>query len=561
MSVDSSHFGQLADILNRGIGTSDGNVGDTATLEVECVDCRTWGTALVTTTGCTKDDSIIGDIISFFQNPVDTIISAFDMDVMISFENVGGHFDFDISASDTVSYSFPIFSSNTAVGVAVSEEVTFGFVLFIDLVFSLTAEIDLEAGFEFSFPDGAYITVDPLGGDIVDHGFNGGSVDHLPIICTSGSATFKAALRVRVQAGTTVELFGTGFDFELGVFADLIEYEATLATTPECELSITESIDCNIGAFAHAVLEIDYSTMGVSPAVVTTVLDVPLPSLCISRAADTGLSAMPTATTIIAATSSWAALPSATAVPSYTAGSSTSSAPGGIFLQGSSSTTPTASGASTLPTLNANGTITGAPSMTTSTVISTDLITITSCASTVLHCPASLASEIIITSTTVLYTTVCPVGQIQPSFTPTSAPTTASPVVITSSAIVSPIPLTPCATPVVSTVYTPTFQVPTYTMPTATSFSAPYPNWNATGYSTIPAGPTGSPVAVGASTITLAPTPSSAPSKPVSPPVNSTITASPKSSTPVTFTGAAIRSSGSTAALIAVIGAGLFVLL
>jgi hypothetical protein len=43
-------------------------------------------------------------------------------------------------------------------------------VLAIDLVFSLTAEIDLEAGFEFSFPEGAYITVDPLGGDIVDHG-------------------------------------------------------------------------------------------------------------------------------------------------------------------------------------------------------------------------------------------------------------------------------------------------------------------------------------------------------------------------------------------------------
>lgn len=318
------------------------------------------------------------------------------MDVMISFENVGGHFDFDISASDSASYSFPIFSSNTAVGVAVSEEVTFGFVLFIDLVFSLSAEIDLEAGFEFSFPEGAYITVDPLGGDIVDHGFSGGSVDNLPIICTSGSATFTAALRVRVQAGTTVELFGTGFDFELGVYADLIEYEATLATTPECELSITESIDCNIGAFAHAVLEINYSAMGVSPAVVTTVLDVPLPSLCITRAAGTGLSALPTAT-VIPVTSPGATLPSATFAPSYTAAASTSSSLGGVFLQGSSSTTPTASGAAsgTTPGPHTNGILT------TSTVISTDLITITSCSSTVLHCPASLASEIIITSTTV----------------------------------------------------------------------------------------------------------------------------------------------------------------
>ncbi len=59
--------------------------------------------------------------------------------------------------------------------------------------------------------------------------------------------------------------------------SSLIEYEATLSGTPECELSVIESVDVNIGAFAHCVGEINYSTMGVSPAVVTTVLDVPLP--------------------------------------------------------------------------------------------------------------------------------------------------------------------------------------------------------------------------------------------------------------------------------------------
>jgi len=92
------------------------------------------------------------------------------MDVKISFEDVGGHFEFNISASDTVSYSFPIYASDTLSGLAVSEDVTVGLVFFIDLVFSLTAEIDVEAGFEFSFPEGAYVTVDPLEGKIVDHG-------------------------------------------------------------------------------------------------------------------------------------------------------------------------------------------------------------------------------------------------------------------------------------------------------------------------------------------------------------------------------------------------------
>lgn len=137
---------------------------------MECLDCQTWGTAVVSTAGVTKDESIIGDIISFFEHPLDVIADAFHLDVRIDFEKVGGHFEFDIFAADTVSYSYPIFESESPVGIACSEDVSLGLVLFIDLVFSLTAEIDLEAGFDFSFPDGAYITVDPLNGEIVDQG-------------------------------------------------------------------------------------------------------------------------------------------------------------------------------------------------------------------------------------------------------------------------------------------------------------------------------------------------------------------------------------------------------
>jgi hypothetical protein len=156
--------------LHSGFGTTSGRVGDAFHLEVECLDCRTWGSAVISTAGVKKHDDIIGDIISFFEHPVDTIVEAFDLDVKIDFKNVGGHFDFELFASDTVSYSFPIFETETPVGGAISNEVSVGLVLAIDVVFSLTAAIDLEAGFEFSFPEGAYITVDPLSGHIVDHG-------------------------------------------------------------------------------------------------------------------------------------------------------------------------------------------------------------------------------------------------------------------------------------------------------------------------------------------------------------------------------------------------------
>jgi len=151
------------------LGASSDNVGESASLKIECVDCRTWGTAIVTTTGVSKDVSLISDIIEFFENPVDAIVSAFDLDVKISFEGVGGYFSFDIMASDQATYSIPIYQSASPVGVAVSEDVTLALVIIVDLVFSLSAEIDLSAGFDFSFPEGAYITVDPLSGDIVDH--------------------------------------------------------------------------------------------------------------------------------------------------------------------------------------------------------------------------------------------------------------------------------------------------------------------------------------------------------------------------------------------------------
>lgn len=407
----------------------------------------------------------------------------------------------------------------------------------------------------------------------------GGEVNHLPIIVTSGSATFKAALRVRVQAGTTVELFGTGFDFELGVYADLIEYVATIGTSPACELYITESIDLNIGAYAHAVVEIDYHTFGASPAIVTTLLEYPLPSLCITRPVDTGLPSLPT-TSVSVITSAGAAVSTSEAISTQSAAasisspafpSSTSSSPGGVFQQTTiSAPSTTGHPVSGSPSGYANSTITSPLSLTTSTVISTDFITVTSCSSAVLHCPGSLASEIIITSTKVLYTTVCPVGEIQP----TTLPVTFKPSISTSSAqgvvsskstvLISPLPLTPCATPVTETLYTPTFVNPTYSIPTATVFTVPYPNWNVT-----TAGAASAPTVVvgGANTITAAPThvPTYSPSGVIPSPSNSTIIGSvspPKPTSPVPFTGAASRmKDNSVSGLVLLIGAGMLAMI
>lgn len=70
---------------------------------------------------------------------------------------------------------------------------------------------------------------------------------------TSGSATFKADLRLRVQAGAeaSIDLFGIGAGAVVGIFANIIEFVAVIETTPTCPLETEIFWDLNVGAFAH----------------------------------------------------------------------------------------------------------------------------------------------------------------------------------------------------------------------------------------------------------------------------------------------------------------------
>ncbi|TAQ84444.1 hypothetical protein B7494_g7235 [Chlorociboria aeruginascens] len=501
-SLTTSHQDDVLFNINLGVKNGINN-----NIKVECVDCRTWGTAVVSTTGVEKDESIIGDIISFFENPLDTIVQAFDLDVKVDLQGVGGSFDFDITITESDAYSFNLFKSETPVGIALSDDVTFGVVLLVDLVFSLSAKVDLEAGFSFSFPDGAFVTIDPLKGTILNQSFAGGSFDHLPVTVNSGSATLDAALRITVQGGTTVKVFGTGFDFEVGVTADLIEYKATLTSTPQCLVFVTELVDVNIGAFARAVGEIDYKTFGVSPTVVTTIVNVPLPSLCITNSTVTSSTVPPVYTTAYSVNTTRTQstsvslseiLPTQSSTPVESPSSITSSSlaittSGGVFFQNSTSVysgtaarssylsgteVSSLAGASlgggvysnttsNIPTStngdNYGSTITSAPSLIVSTIQITNTLTITHCASTVLNCPASLASEIFITTTIDLYTTICPAGAIQP----TTFPAYLSQTITGIQTIANPTPLSTCETPIVQTLYSTTFDIPTYTIPAA----------------------------------------------------------------------------------------------
>ncbi|KAI9861146.1 MAG: hypothetical protein M1824_002644 [Vezdaea acicularis] len=82
-------------------------------------------------------------------------------------------------------------------------------------------------------------------------------------------------------------------------------------------------------------------------------------------------------------------------------------------------------------------------SMTTSVVYTTTLLTVTSCAATVVSCPAS--STVVITSTIAAYTTVCPVTAVPVTTIPVSVTTLPAPVTTVPVVTVPVITTTPVA--------------------------------------------------------------------------------------------------------------------
>ena len=111
----------------------------------------------------------------------------------------------------------------------------------------------------------------------------GGKLNQLPITIIAGEATIEASLRVRLQAGTTVEVFGTGFDFELGAYVDLFEYTAVaIGESHNCGLFIAERVDLAVGVYALFVLGIDYRAFTAIPAVFIVLLELDLPNICLA---------------------------------------------------------------------------------------------------------------------------------------------------------------------------------------------------------------------------------------------------------------------------------------
>jgi hypothetical protein len=188
----------------------------------------------------------------------------------------------------------------------------------------------------------------------------------LPVTVTNGEATFKADLRLRLQAGAeaTIGGLGIGIGADVGVYVNLLEFVAEIETTETCALETIEYFDINVGAYAQLDVIVDYSTIGLVPTESTTLYTIAAWTQC------------------LISTSSATATATAALVK---------------YANDQSSITTSV----VYPTATGTGLVT-------STVYNTKIHTIAKCATDVVNCPADFVSEILLTETIDAYTTVCP---------------------------------------------------------------------------------------------------------------------------------------------------------
>jgi hypothetical protein len=296
---------------------------------------------------------------------------------------------------------------------------------------------------------------------------DGLSSKSLPVTVKAGRATFKADLRLRVQCGAEADILGIGAGAELGIYANIIEFVAVLDSTPTCALQSTEWWDLNVGAFAHFDVVVDYTTIGAIPTVSTTLLSAPKFTQCWleiggspgGSPAETGGYLTQTATTVsVAISGSTTALSATVTSPAetgYTETLTTITVPTITTGPSLSETGPLSSSSFKFPLTNSS-TPAGGDDLVTSTVYTTTVFTITSCAASVVNCPASYQKEILVTQTIDAYTTVCPATAVvtQPSSISSAAPAAASTgsgatTTATVHIITDVVVLVPCASPIV----------------------------------------------------------------------------------------------------------------
>ncbi|KAM5349682.1 hypothetical protein ACJ41O_006187 [Fusarium nematophilum] len=339
--------------------------------------------------------------------------------VRVSLAGIKAFIQLDISASAAVHEAVELFASpKLELEIPGLLEAEAGAAIALDLVVGVDAAIDLSTGVYVSFGEDAFVDISLLTKDIVDVSLDGLVAKALPLgvgaeVDLSAEVALQLGLRLRTEIDLGAELEIPSLEIEAGakvaIWVSLFDYTAVIIGSDDCVVSVSEAVALTLGLALELNVEIgDILDLSLAPTITITLATAAEAKICQPDRGSVGLflngfeeadsSAISTA-----AVSATSAADPATTFNAFAA-------------------TPT-EGHGNSSALRPTGDVT-------STVSSTHIYTITSCAASVVNCPASYTQKVI-TSTIVSSTYVCPASEATLSFWTSASHSTTEPVSVT----------------------------------------------------------------------------------------------------------------------------------
>ncbi|KAI0473644.1 hypothetical protein GGR56DRAFT_541787 [Xylariaceae sp. FL0804] len=170
---------------------------ETLSLQLDCVDCHTWGRIAASTTFPDDLDSLLGDL----ADPADLFTQS-SLDVR--FDGVGASIDLGLTTAASGQFSLPLFTSESPIGIS-GPGFQVGVVFSIDLVLGITGQVEANGGFRVAIPDGSTFSMPLDDSKPNTANFDGASASLLPLVTSAPAANVTLALRLRVQAGVQLD--------------------------------------------------------------------------------------------------------------------------------------------------------------------------------------------------------------------------------------------------------------------------------------------------------------------------------------------------------------------
>ncbi|KAH8750848.1 hypothetical protein F5883DRAFT_652215 [Diaporthe sp. PMI_573] len=341
----------------------------------------------------------------------------------------------------------------------------------LDLIFSVSAAIDIESTFNVYFPEGSFIEVNVFDKEIVKQEITGLVVESVPLSIGAEIDLYEdiqldVVLRLRTGLAISSEIDIVGLDLgagaEVAIWLDIFKYTTTYREgSSGSECSAAEVFALTAGIAVELDVEVGKLELGLAPSVIITLASSTATTTTVtigegsqwqwgwrqtangngiesgasgngtqiggsgSGSGSTGSgsgsdASSPEGSSPKAGSDSSSPDASSPEGSSPESGSDNSSPQAGNNGEGVGSGSPTTTvsltGSGAKPTSSADALAHGGSDlpegMTTSTLTTTNTYTITSCAASVTNCPNSYTQQIV-TSMVVSYTTVCPVTATQ----------------------------------------------------------------------------------------------------------------------------------------------------